>query len=298
MNSDYNLFIYKNKKYNMSEFKESDYFKSDKHIQNAKKASILGISKIKEIKEININVYNLKPKKCKNCNNPLSYKDKHKKFCNSSCSAKFNNKKRILSNETKNKIKNSLNDFFIKKSRCETLNNEKTIIKMCENCHEEFSVTNISNKRRKKNCSDKCSTESKKRNLSKSVQERIKNGKHKGWQSRNILSYPEQFFRKVLKNNNLYKYCDVNYSISKKELGLDEEGNYFLDFYFKDKKIDLEIDGKQHDFRKEHDEKRDTLLKNYGIYVYRIKWKSINSEKGKKYIKDEINKFLIYYNSK
>lgn len=63
-------------------------------------------------------------------------------------------------------------------------------------------------------------------------------------------------------------------------------------------KIDLEIDGKQHEYeeRKTSDIKRDKLLINYGIKVYRIKWKSINSEKGKNYIKEEINKFLEFYN--
>lgn len=278
MNSDYNLFIYKNKKYNMSEFKESDYFKSDKHIQNAKKASILGISKIKEIKEININVYNLKPKKCKNCNNPLSYKDKHKKFCNSSCSAKFNNLKRIVSDDTKEKIKESLNNYH-------TINKKNKIVKYCENCQKEFLVLDNSKGRRKKNCSEKCTIEIRIKKVKITISKKIKNGEHKGWQSRNIVSYPEKFFINVLKNNNIYDFCITNYSISKKKLGLNEEGNYFLDFFFKDKNIDLEIDGKQHEFRKEHDQKRDELLKNNDINVYRIKWKNINNQKGKEYIK-------------
>jgi very-short-patch-repair endonuclease len=60
--------------------------------------------------------------------------------------------------------------------------------------------------------------------------------------------------------------------------------------------IDLEIDGKQHEIRKEHDEKRDFYVsKQYK--VYRIKWKSINNESGKKYMKNEIGKFLEFYNS-
>lgn len=128
------------------------------------------------------------------------------------------------------------------------------------------------------------------------MKEKVKNGEHKGWQSRNILSYPEKFFIEVLKNNNLFGLCDTNYVIKKKDLGLNEEGNYFLDFYFKDKKIDLEIDGKQHKYRIEHDIKRYEYLKNNGIIVYRIKWKSINNEKGKRYIKKEIDKFLEFYN--
>jgi len=38
-------------------------------------------------------------------------------------------------------------------------------------------------------------------------------------------------------------------------------------------------------------------LENVGIKVYRIKWKTINNEKGKKYIKNEIKKFLDFYES-
>ena len=62
----------------------------------------------------------------------------------------------------------------------------------------------------------------------------------------------------------------------------------------KRKKIDLEIDGNQHKYRKEHDTTRDGNLSKIGIYVYRIKWININSKKGKSYIKKEINKFLIF----
>lgn len=92
--------------------------------------------------------------------------------------------------------------------------------------------------------------------------------------------------------------CKTNFPISKKTLGLDEIANYFLDFYFEDKQIDLEIDGKQHEYedRKTSDIQRDKLLINFGIKVYRIKWKNINNEKGKNYIKEEINKFLEFYN--
>ena len=60
----------------------------------------------------------------------------------------------------------------------------------------------------------------------------------------------------------------------------------------------MEVDGKQHSYRKEHDDLRDELLTNNGYNVYRIKWKSINSKNGKDYIKEEIEKFINYYNSK
>jgi very-short-patch-repair endonuclease len=59
----------------------------------------------------------------------------------------------------------------------------------------------------------------------------------------------------------------------------------------------LEIDGKQHKYRKEHDDERDKLLNEYGYIVYRIKWKNINTEMGKEYIKNEIDKFMEFYDN-
>ena len=121
----------------------------------------------------------------------------------------------------------------------------------------------------------------------------IKNGKHKGWQSRNIISYPEQFWIKVLDNNNIVYQREY-------KLYYDNINKYFLDFYIEigDRKIDLEIDGKQHNFedRKYHDKIRDEYIKSQGIEVYRIKWNSINNEKGKQLMKEKIDKFLEYIN--
>jgi very-short-patch-repair endonuclease len=47
---------------------------------------------------------------------------------------------------------------------------------------------------------------------------------------------------------------------------------YFLDFLIEKngKKIDLEIDGKQHKDRKDHDKERDEYLTDLGYIVYRI----------------------------
>lgn len=72
--------------------------------------------------------------------------------------------------------------------------------------------------------------------------------------------------------------------------------NYFLDFYIPEHRIDLEIDGKQHEYadRKDSDDMRDQALKNIGINVYRIKWKNPNTDENKAYIKKEIDNFLLY----
>lgn len=142
-------------------------------------------------------------------------------------------------------------------------------------------------------------SEEKKKKLSNIMKEKVTNGEHKGWQSRSIKSYPEKFFESVILNNNLSNKCIREFKISKRDLGLDDYANYYLDFYFPDKKIDLEIDGKQHWEDKDRiisDKIRDKVLTENGYIVYRIKWKSINTIEGKKYIKNEIDKFLKFYN--
>ena len=94
-------------------------------------------------------------------------------------------------------------------------------------------------------------------------------------------------------NNNILGKCETEYHIRNNELNK----SYFLDFYFPEKLIDLEIDGSQHNYREDQDRERDTFLMNKDIKVYRIKWKNINNEEGQMYIKDEIEKFLKFYNS-
>lgn len=51
----------------------------------------------KNIKQRNIDIYNNNPKHCFHCKKILPYKSKRNKFCNSSCSASFNNKNIIFS---------------------------------------------------------------------------------------------------------------------------------------------------------------------------------------------------------
>ena len=74
-------------------------------------------------------------------------------------------------------------------------------------------------------------------------------------------------------------------------------GRWFIDFAIEDKMIALEIDGKQHEweYRKQKDVEKDAYLTSDGWRVHRIKWKSINTDSGKLYIKNEIDKFLELY---
>lgn len=135
-------------------------------------------------------------------------------------------------------------------------------------------------------CSQECLKIKSSNKIKEKIEERKANGVFKGWQSRNITSYPERFWKQVLDNNNIpYKF---NYHFDK----------YFLDFYIEinNRKIDLEIDGKQHKYqeRLESDKIRDKFVKSQNIEVYRIDWNEINSDYGKVLMKEKIDKFLEY----
>ena len=157
----------------------------------------------------------------------------------------------------------------------------------CKLCTEEF----LARRKRSLYCSNKCSISDRKNNpeyirkLRESQNKRVLNGTHLGWKSRNMPSYAELFFMDVLRNNG------IEYEFEK------HVGKYFIDFAINSKNIALEIDGKQHlqKERMKSDKLKDEFLKSIGWTVYRIPWKSINSETGKLYIKTEIDKFLEFY---
>ena len=120
----------------------------------------------------------------------------------------------------------------------------------------------------------------------------VESGQHVGWQSRNIKSYPEVFWEQVLVNNHIT--YDPNHTVKKRDLGINDNSNYFLDFLIDDV-IDLEIDGKQHQYedRKQSDIIRDDLLQKNGFIIYRIPWVNpTNSEA----VETQIEDFLNWYN--
>lgn len=87
-----------------------------------KEAGLLGhyASKatIEKKKSIRKETYYNNPKYCENCGKVIPYENRYNKFCNSSCSASYNNKMRgRMSDETKIKISNSLILKKIKKPK-------------------------------------------------------------------------------------------------------------------------------------------------------------------------------------
>lgn len=225
---------------------------------------------------------------CENCGTKHEVKYGSGRFCSTKCSRGFSTKtkRKEINAKVSNKRKGS---------------GVELLIKVCQNpnCLKKYRI-HPNKKDRSKFCSNLCKysvpySEDSKKRISESIKKRVDLRIHKGWSSRKIISYPERFFIKVLKENNIS--FEFNYKIAKKDLGINDNNNYFLDFYFPDIRLDLEIDGKQHDYadRRISDNIRDSLLEKINIIVYRIKWKSINNDLGKDNIKKEIDSFLAFY---
>lgn len=241
--------------------------------------------------------YNKNPKHCLNCNKLLRFNQRGGKFCSSSCAATYNNKHRNYSEEFKQKVSKSLKKYY---NTHDIWNKNKNIVykyingikykeKQCCICNKMFLCKYNSSV---KTCSHDCHIILK-RNIGKAVvQKRMQEGTFVGWKTRNISSYAEKFFMNVLNNNNIKYQREFVYKT--------HETRYFLDFYIEhnNKKIDLEIDGKQHKYpeRIEMDKIRDKNITSDGVIVYRIEWNEINTENGKCKIENKINQFLKFYN--
>lgn len=255
-------------------------------------------------------------KRCLYCGKELGFNQI--KFCCHSHSASYNNLLRNgMSQEQRNKIRNTLKSKIQSNSykpgyktttewiECGKILNSNNIKykdkylhesvvgeKECVICHKKFipSVCLNGTVSKKSVCSDECHHLLCILRGQENAAKIIKDGRHQGWKSRKIDSYPEKFWIQVLRNNNIL-YDRENY----------ENGRYFLDFHIVKncKEIDLEIDGKQHTYpeRKAHDIERDAILTEMGYIIYRISWNSVNNEKGKILMKEKINKFLEFYNS-
>ena len=86
----------------------------------------------------------------------------------------------------------------------------------------------------------------------------------------NKMSYPEEFFTKVIEN----EFIDKNYT-NEYPVGI-----YSIDFAWVDKKLAIEIDGEQHERPeyKARDKRKDEKLYSEGWDVLRIKWKDMFHE--------------------
>ena len=286
-------------------------------------ANQIGVN-IEDYKSNNIKFrkYNELHPVCKTCGKDLTYKQYKDKqsFCSSSCAAIYNNQHRTISKKQKSIFsrKQSIRSKNVYKDKpnyvlnTELINqgkilNDKNIpykehymditklgVHICQICGNEFipSITLKGDISKATTCSEECHKILASKRSKQTVQRLIKEGRHSGWVSRKITSYPEKFWINVLNNNH------INFI---REFKVKQISGYcyFLDFLIEHNghKIDLEIDGKQHEQRKEHDKERDEYLSSLNYLIYRIDWNNINTENGKLLMKEKINNFLNWFNN-
>lgn len=205
------------------------------------------------------------------------------RFCSSKCARSFSTK--FVTTEARQRVSDFMKKRWAKSGKCRF----SAEIHYCSKCGKQLNRRNKSGlcrehsmERLRMNHAAKCQTPEY-RNAMRNIQlSLVATGKHCGWRSRNIKSYAERFFEKVLDNNR------IEYTREKKV------GKYFLDFVIG--QIDLEIDGKQHEYpeRRQSDMERDRFLRSEGYFVYRIKWNEINSEDGKTMMKDKIDLLIDF----
>lgn len=217
---------------------------------------------------------------CENCGKEHDGSYGSGRFCSQKCarafSTKFNRK------EINEKVSKTLKSKHPEKP-----------IKYCKDCNA------ILNHRNKTGYCKKCSNshadrswmkdEKYRKHISEIIKEKYKNGEHNGgWRIRNkgFASFAELFFIKVLDSNK------IDYEFNK------YYEHKFLDFFIyvdEFRKIDLEIDGKQHKNRIKEDIERDKFLSEHGFLIHRIEWNEIVSQAGKDLMKKKIDNFLNFY---
>ena len=220
---------------------------------------------------------------CEKCGQLMLKKFGAGRFCSRACA-----NSRVHSDETRQKIKASLDSTLIAKDK--PVSRSKKACSICGAAIKSINKTGVCRR-----CLDTTSDGLiiKQELGRKGYETKQARGTHRGWQSRNITSYAEQFWTHVLDNNGIAYQREVPVKHDK--------SNYFLDFVIEhnDKLIDLEIDGKQHNYedRAASDLIRDNFMRFAGYIVYRIPWNELKSEQGKAEMQDKINNFLDFYNS-
>ena len=211
----------------MNKFKLSKYYKSESHIENAKKGSIIGSIRSKELKIERIKKYNENPNICLNCQKIIEYEKKSNKYCCASCGASYSNKiKGKKSDETKYKISIKL--------RNNNGDNPKIVEKQCSFCYNKFSIE--WKNRKHKCCSLSCAakyrmTDKIKERLSEITSNRIKNGAFKPKLTSIKCLY--EFNDKKIRCDSKVEYSCLNYFENNFEVLDIERCDFLIDFDYK-----------------------------------------------------------------
>jgi very-short-patch-repair endonuclease len=220
--------------------------------------------------------YVLINKKCPVCQTEFKTSigsSEEKRTCSRSCSNTYFTSVRHTE-ESKKKTSDTLNKYF------KNINRSIEKIKVCTYCKSSYTRKN-----KTKHCSKQCANTNPdvRKKLSLLAKERVNNGTHKGWASRLKVepSYPEKYVMSLLDSLN------ISYTREFKV------GRWFIDFANIERKLALEIDGKQHELpaRKASDKVKDDYLLLNDWKILRIKWKKITKE----FREELLSKIEIYF---
>ena len=176
-------------------------------------------------------------------------------FCNSSCASTFNNSRRIVNYETKQKISASLK----RKGVVPPQKPPSTRIAWCSQCSRYFPLSK-NQSRHTKSCSQECKNKNQAEWLSENRSHII---------GRNGPSYMESSFAKWLTKNGIEP--GYNGFLTEIKFRNKASGKYgWIDFVFPRKRLIIELDGTHHKNRLELDAERDAYLKTRGWEVVRI----------------------------
>lgn len=231
-------------------------------------------------------------KNCLTCNKTFliskySKKDHLKKFCSRSCSVIFNNKKRILSDECKNKIKTSILKRIEITGTWGSVKNKKPILKrLCIQCNKKFLPPNKN--RNRKTCSIECHKKYKIEHLPKC------SGGYREGSGRSKHGYYKGIYC-----GSTYELCwviynlDHNIKFSRFPSFLEKNNlKYYPDFLLDDKKTIIEIKGYEN---KESVQRKTELAKSFGYNVNVLRKKELQDIFDYVISKYKTKKFEILY---
>lgn len=306
---EHQIAIYGEDHYNQSQVRQS--VKLQKMWNSTKSKSIIFNQEKQQKQQQELEQWVSEQHTCEKCGKIMTEKYGSGRFCSKSCANSH-----VYTEETKHKMSQSLKNkvshnkgtkaytngmhvlYLLPSSdipegytqvvkenplECDCLLNRTCII-----CGQTFTPQILQSGKvsQSKTCSEECRHKLRSDNGKKVAQAVIAEGRHKGWQSRNIISYAEQFWKKVLDNNAIV--------YEREKIVTTDSTHYFLDFVINGN-IDLEIDGKQHTYedRQQHDQLRDRELSELGYIIYRIPWINPTKENDEK-VKQQINDLLSF----
>lgn len=203
---------------------------------------------------------------CPSCNKTFRVskhlKEKyHKKFCSRSCSATFNNKGRIISEEQKINLSIKCKKRLAEKGPWGAIRNIKPVMpRICLECKKEFVP--VPKKRRRKTCSQECLEKYRTNNMPKP---KVVGGYRPG------SGRSKHGYYKGIYCGSTYELCWVIYSLDHNikfkrfSSFLEKDGlKYYPDFILEDNKTIVELKGYE---SSERVEKKNKLAESLGYNV-------------------------------